>query len=193
MQTDWGGEYQKLSSFFTRIGIAHLVSCPHTHQQNGAAERKNPHIVEVGLALLAHSSMPLKFWDEAFSIAAFLINRLPSPVIDYASPIEKLFGTKPDYSFCFAPLVVRVGQIFVLTILTSFHFVLNNVLSLGIVLVIRVTNVLTYLLAGFTYLVMLSLTRQYFLLLTYTPMLALVRAEIALLPSHLLPSTSTGA
>jgi hypothetical protein len=32
MQTDWGGEYKKLNSFFTRIGIAHLVSCPHTHQ-----------------------------------------------------------------------------------------------------------------------------------------------------------------
>jgi histone deacetylase 1/2 len=66
MQTDWGGEYEKLNSFFQQIGIAHRVSCPHTHQQNGAAERKHLHIVEVGLALLANASMPLKFWDEAF-------------------------------------------------------------------------------------------------------------------------------
>jgi histone deacetylase 1/2 len=61
MQTDWGGEYQKLHSFFDKIGISHQVSCPHTHQQNGAVERKHRHIVEVGLSLLAHTSMPLKF------------------------------------------------------------------------------------------------------------------------------------
>lgn len=41
--------------------------------------------------------MPLKFWDEAFSTATFLINRLPSRVIDYQTPLEKLFDAKPDY------------------------------------------------------------------------------------------------
>jgi histone deacetylase 1/2 len=60
MQADWGG-YQKLHAFFDRVGILHRVSCPHTHQQNGSAERKHRHIVEVGLARLAHASMPLKF------------------------------------------------------------------------------------------------------------------------------------
>lgn len=77
--------------------MSHLVSCPHTHQQNGAAERKHRHIVEVGLSFLAHASMPLKFWDEAFSTAVFLINRLPSRVIDFATPLEKLHKVKPDY------------------------------------------------------------------------------------------------
>jgi histone deacetylase 1/2 len=99
MQTDWGGEYQKLHSFFQRIGIIHLVSCPHAHQQNGPAERKHRHIVDVGLSLLAHASMPLKFWDEAFSTAAYLINRLPSRVINNETPLERLFHTKPDYNF----------------------------------------------------------------------------------------------
>jgi hypothetical protein len=40
--------------------ISHHVSCPQTHQQNGAAEHKHSHIVDMGLALLAHVSMPLK-------------------------------------------------------------------------------------------------------------------------------------
>jgi hypothetical protein len=31
-QTDWGGEYEKLNSFFNKIGISHLVSCSHAHQ-----------------------------------------------------------------------------------------------------------------------------------------------------------------
>lgn len=61
MQTDWGGEYEKLNSFFSKIGITHHVSCPYAHQQNGAVECKHRHIVEVGLSLLAHASMPLKF------------------------------------------------------------------------------------------------------------------------------------
>jgi hypothetical protein len=64
-----GGEYEKPNGFFQKVGITHHVSCPHVHQQNGPAERKHRHIVEVGLALLANSSMPLKFWDEAFITA----------------------------------------------------------------------------------------------------------------------------
>jgi hypothetical protein len=66
MQTDWGDEYEKINSFFTKIGIYNLVSCLHAHQQNGAVERKYRHIVEVGLSLLAQTHMPLKYWDEAF-------------------------------------------------------------------------------------------------------------------------------
>ena len=97
MQTDWGGEYQKLNSFFKRIGITHHVSCPHAHQQNGSAERKHRHIVEVGLSLLAHASMPLKFWDEAFLTATYLINRLPSKVTNGLTPLELLFKQIPDY------------------------------------------------------------------------------------------------
>jgi hypothetical protein len=46
------------------------VSCPHTHQQNGAIERKHRHIVETGLALLSHAHLPLKFWDDAFPLHA---------------------------------------------------------------------------------------------------------------------------
>ncbi|BAB90546.1 putative rice retrotransposon retrofit gag/pol polyprotein [Oryza sativa Japonica Group] len=98
MQTDWGGEYQKLNSFFAQIGIDHHVSCPHTHQQNGSAERKHKHIIEVGLSLLSYASMPLKFWDEAFVAATYLINRIPSKTIQNSTPLEKLFNQKPDYS-----------------------------------------------------------------------------------------------
>jgi len=43
--------------------------------------------------------MPLKFWDEAFATAVFLINRLPSQVINNETPHERLLGQPPDYSF----------------------------------------------------------------------------------------------
>ena len=90
MQTDWGGEYQSLNSFFTKLGIEHHVSCPYAHQQNGSAERKHRHLVEVGVSLLSHASMLLKYWDEAFISAAYLINRVPSKVIGHTTPLERL-------------------------------------------------------------------------------------------------------
>jgi hypothetical protein len=98
IQTDWGGKYQKLHTLFTKVGITHQVSCPHTHQQNGSAERKHRHIVEVGLALLAHASLPLKYWEDAFLTATYLINRTPSRVIQFHTPLERLLHIKADYS-----------------------------------------------------------------------------------------------
>lgn len=99
VQTNWGGEYHRLNKFFTDIGVSHHVSCRHTHQQNGTAERKHSHIVETGLTLLAHASVPLRFWSDAFTTACFLINRLPSRVISMKTPIERLLGETPDYTF----------------------------------------------------------------------------------------------
>lgn len=94
MQTDWGG-YKKLHSF-EKVGISHHVSCPHAHQQNSSAKRKHHHIVELGLALLAYASMPLKFWDEVFLAATYLINRTPSKVLKYGTPLNHLFKQTPD-------------------------------------------------------------------------------------------------
>jgi hypothetical protein len=58
IQMAWGGgvEYQKLNPFFQ-----HIMFPVHTHQQNGSAKHKHHHVVEVGLSLLAHATMPLKF------------------------------------------------------------------------------------------------------------------------------------
>jgi histone deacetylase 1/2 len=98
VQSDWGGEYRSLNTFFQRVGISHHVSCPHAHQQNGSAERKHRHIVEMGLTLLAHASMPLKFWDEAFLAAVYIINRLPTKVLANDTPINRLYHHTPDYT-----------------------------------------------------------------------------------------------
>lgn len=93
------GGYRKLNSFFKQNGIVHHISSPHTHQQNGSAERKHRHIVEIGLTLLAHASIPIKFWDDAFLTSTFLIKRTPSRVISLSTPLERLFGSKPNYLF----------------------------------------------------------------------------------------------
>lgn len=54
---------------------------------------------KMGLTLLSYASLSLEFWDDAFSTATFLINRLPTAFLSNCSPLEKLFGLQPNYTF----------------------------------------------------------------------------------------------
>ena len=99
IQTNWGGEFRSFTSFLANHGIVYRLICPHTHHQNGIVERKHRHITELGLTLLQHASLPLKFWDYAFQIVLYLINRLPIAYLQFFVPYTVLYKTKPDYSF----------------------------------------------------------------------------------------------
>jgi histone deacetylase 1/2 len=44
IQTDGGKEYTVFSIFLKENNIQHRISCPYTHEENGAAERKHRHI-----------------------------------------------------------------------------------------------------------------------------------------------------
>jgi hypothetical protein len=101
MQTDWGGECQKLNSF-KEISISHHMLCSHTHQQNGSEERKHRHNVKAGLCLLSQASMRFKYWDEVFLTVTYLINSLPSQVIQDDTPYHRVFKEKPNYRFLHA-------------------------------------------------------------------------------------------
>jgi hypothetical protein len=97
VQTDGGGEFIPVQRLLSAHGISYRQTCPHTHHQNGSVERKLRHIVDNGLALLSHASIPLKFWDSAFDTASYLNNRLPSSNNPTKSPFELLFNTAPNY------------------------------------------------------------------------------------------------
>lgn len=99
VQSNWGGKFRSFSKFLADLGIVHRIICPHTHHQNGAVERQHRHIVDLGLTLLSQASLPLTYWDYAFSTAVFLINRLPSSAIKFQAPYTLLFHTLPDYKF----------------------------------------------------------------------------------------------
>ncbi|XP_031280370.1 uncharacterized protein LOC116138850 [Pistacia vera] len=88
LQSNQGGEYRGLVPYLTKSGIQFRYSCAHVHQQNGCSERKHRHLVETGLTLLAHPSMPMHLWWFAFDTAAFLINRMPIVVLDFISPYQ---------------------------------------------------------------------------------------------------------
>ena len=93
-----GGEYIALAHFLSIHGISHLTTPPHTPEHNGFSERRHLHIVETGLALLSHASLPLNYWPSAFSTAVYLINRMPTPTLQFSSPYEQIFATAPNYS-----------------------------------------------------------------------------------------------
>ena len=98
LQTDCGKEFEALKSDLQASDILFRHSCPYTHEQNGLIERKHRHVVETGLSLLAQASMPTCYWDEAFLSAVFLINRMPTAVIDNKAPFEVLNNHAIDYS-----------------------------------------------------------------------------------------------
>ena len=55
LRTDCGGEYASLEfqSFCIKNDILHQYTCPHTSEQNGLAERKHRHIVDITLTLIS--------------------------------------------------------------------------------------------------------------------------------------------
>lgn len=62
-------------------------------------ERRHRHIVETGLTLLGQCHAPLKYWSYAFESSVYLINRMPTPVLNYKSPFECLLKSSSDYAF----------------------------------------------------------------------------------------------
>ena len=99
LHTDSDGEYlsTEFQAFLASKGIIHQRSCPSTPQQNGVAERKNRHLLDVVRTLLLESSVPSMFWVEALKTATHLINRLPSQVLHMESPYFRLFAKQPSY------------------------------------------------------------------------------------------------
>lgn len=55
IQFDNGSEYKRIDQMYKNSGIVTQMSCPHTSAQNGRAERKHRHVVEMGLTLLAQA------------------------------------------------------------------------------------------------------------------------------------------
>ena len=81
---------QELREFLAFEGIKHETSCPYTPQQNGLAERKLGDIVDKGRTLLIQASTPLNLWGFAVMTAVHLINKLPSRILGFKSPLEIL-------------------------------------------------------------------------------------------------------
>ncbi|KAJ9557137.1 hypothetical protein OSB04_011751 [Centaurea solstitialis] len=98
-QSDGGTEFvnNHVRKIFEENGTLHRISCPYTPQQNGRVKRKHRHLVETRLDMLFHAHIPTGYWIDAFSSVAYIINRLPSKILDDKSPFELLYSRVPSY------------------------------------------------------------------------------------------------
>ena len=100
IRLDNGKEYfnQYLTPYLQKEGIIHYSSCnDDTPQQNGIAEHKNRHLLEITRALIFQMNVPKSFWGEVVLTATYLINRLASQILNYSSPIETLSRFFPKF------------------------------------------------------------------------------------------------
>ena len=97
LHTDKGREYFNsiLGTYLKNNGIVHQSTCVETPQQNGIAERKNRHLLEVVCAIMFTNNVPKLFWGEAILTASYLINRFSSKVLQFQTPLQILLQTYP--------------------------------------------------------------------------------------------------
>lgn len=98
LRTDNGLEYcsKEFDDFCTREGIARHRTVARTPQQNGLAERMNRTLLERVRCMLNGAGLERHFWGEAIKTACYLINRCPSPAINFITPQEKWTQKAPD-------------------------------------------------------------------------------------------------
>jgi hypothetical protein len=92
VRSDNGTEYvnSTLQKKFKEKGILHETSCVGTPQQNVVAERKNRHILETARSILFENHVPSVFWDNAVSFSVYLINRTPTKINNFRTPLQTL-------------------------------------------------------------------------------------------------------
>jgi len=96
LRSDNAREYlsQSFTTFMKSHDILHQTSCAYTTQQNGVAERKNRHLVEITRTLLIDGEVPQCFWGDAILSTCYLINCMSCSVLENKIPHSILFPHK---------------------------------------------------------------------------------------------------
>ena len=105
LRSDNGGEYDnnELREYFKTHGLYHETTCSQTPQQNGVAEQKSRHILETARALLTAEHTPRCYWTDVVVTTVYLLNRMPSRVLDFETPLQVLAHYVPLPSILMLP------------------------------------------------------------------------------------------
>ena len=98
-KSDNAQEYKayEFTSILHQFGTVLHSSRAGTSQQNGRAERKLRHILDVICATTIVASTPSQFLGEATLTAIYTINWCPSSIVQNQTPYDLLFGSSPSY------------------------------------------------------------------------------------------------
>jgi hypothetical protein len=98
LKSDQGGEFvnKRFKGACFTYGIVQQFSAAYTHEQNGLIERINRTILEKVRCLLFTAKLPKYLWGEAVSTAVYLYNRTPHSQLQFKTPYQALYDTKPD-------------------------------------------------------------------------------------------------
>ncbi|KAB2608320.1 hypothetical protein D8674_011488 [Pyrus ussuriensis x Pyrus communis] len=115
-------------------GIHHQLSCPHTPQQNGCAERKHRHIVETARTLLIVSKAP-RAWYEKLHAALRTLGFVGSqsdhslfvkkdPMVFVLVYVDDIIVTGPSISEC-QHVISQLSSLFPIKDLGALHYFLG--------------------------------------------------------------------
>lgn len=99
IRTDNGSEFvnHNCQKLFSSLGIVHQRTIPYSPQQNGKVERKHLHFLQIARALLSQANLPIHLWGHAILMATHIINILPTKLLTWDTPFERLYN-KPPYT-----------------------------------------------------------------------------------------------
>ena len=75
--------------------ILHQTSCVDTPSHNGVTKKKNRHLLKTARALLFHMDVPKHFLVDVVSTTRFLINRMSSSVLNWATSYHQFYPNNP--------------------------------------------------------------------------------------------------
>lgn len=87
-----------LLEVFSRVQHATIFG----HGSPLSSKRKNSHLLDVAHCLLFHMHVPEQFWSDAVLTTCYFINRMPSSVLDGASPHSLLYPSSSPSSLVLA-------------------------------------------------------------------------------------------
>lgn len=97
-------------------GIINETSFAHSPNQNGVSERKYRHIPKIARCLLLKLSIHNYYWPEAQLTVCYLLNKMPSSVlqnqIPYSTlrPNNSLYFIQPKVFDCICFIHLHIGQ-----------------------------------------------------------------------------------
>jgi len=89
---------KNMSKYLRSNAMLHQTSCVGTPKQNVISGCKNHDLLQKTHIIMLSMNVPKDFWSYGVFTIAYLVNHLPSRVLEFKSPLEFLQDKIPDIS-----------------------------------------------------------------------------------------------